>query len=407
MSSSTVAFKPALAVHGGTPVRISRFPRWPDPSKDEIEAVIDVTRSGRWNYTTGQQGRAFEREFAQTYGTKYAVAVANGTLALELALRSVGIRPGDHVITSSRTFVATASCVALLGATPLFADVDRDTQNFTVDTIDAVLTSQTRAIIAVHLGGNPCNMDSLVQFAEKHNLLLIEDCAQAQGATYKGRPVGSFGDAAAFSFCNDKIISSLGEGGMLTTNSFEIWERASAFRDHGTNPRSHSLPMNGNCFRWIHDSVGSNWRMSEVQAAGGRAQLRKASSWVDRRRELARTLATRFNTISALRVPEVQSHIEPAYYRFYAFVRPESLRPGWDRDAILHAINEEGVPCFSGSCSEVYLEKAFAPWRPDLRRPGAKELGETSLAFPVHPTLSDRDIEDICQAVEKVMACAS
>lgn len=407
MTSAAVAVRSALAVHGGTPVRTSKFPRWPDPSEDEIEALVEVARSGRWNYSTGKQGRAFEGEFAKACGTSYAVAVANGTLALELTLRCVGIQPGDHVITSSRTFVATASCIALLGATPIFADVHRDTQDITVDTIRAVLTPETRAIIAVHLGGNPCDMDSLVQFAEERNLLLIEDCAQAQGATYKGRPVGSFGDAAAFSFCNDKIISSLGEGGMLTTNSFEIWERAFAFRDHGTNPRALGQPANGNGFRWIHDSIGSNWRISEAHAIVGRVQLRKASSWLDRRRSLANILRSRLSRIHALRIPPLKSHIEPAYYRFYVFVRPERLRSGWDRDAILHAINEEGVPCFSGSCGEVYLEKAFEQWRPEFRRPVAQELAETSLAFPVHPTLSDRDMEDVCQAVEKVMACAS
>jgi len=407
MTSAAVAVGPALAVNGGTPVRTKEFPAWPHFSEDEIAAVGAVMRSSSVTYRTGEQGRAFELEFGQACGTNHAVTVANGTLALELALRSLGIRPGDHVVTSSRTFVATASCIALLGATPIFADVDRETQNITVDTIRAVLTPETRAIIAVHLGGNPCEMDSLVQFAEEQNLLLIEDCAQAQGATYKGRPVGSFGDAAAFSFCNDKIISSLGEGGMLTTNSSEVWERASAFRDHGTNPKASALPANGNGFRWIHDSIGSNWRMSEVHAAGGRAQLKNASSWLERRRALARRISTRLDTMSALRVPAVASHIEPAYYRFYAFIRPERLRPGWDRDAILHAVNEEGVPCFSGSCGEVYLEKAFAPWRPDFRYPIARELGETSLAFPVHPTLSDRDMEDICQAVEKVMACAA
>ena len=194
---------------------------------------------------------------------------------------------------------------------------------------------------------------------------------------------------------------------MLTTNSIEVWERASAFRDHGSDPGASAQPANGNGFRLIHESIGTNWRMSEAHAAVGRAQLRKASSWLDRRRVVARTPSARLGTISALRIPAMQSHIEPAYYRFYAFVRPERLRPGWNRDAILHAINKEGVPCFSGSCGEVYLEKAIAHWRPDFRRPVAQELGETSLAFPVHPTLSDADIGDICQAVEQVMACAS
>lgn len=399
--------KGVLAVHGGMPVRAKRLPAWPYFAEDEIAAVADVMRSGRVNYCIGDHGRQFEREFAEACRSKHAVAVANGTLALELALRCLGIRPGDHVVTSSRTFFASASCISMWGATPIFADVDRDTQNVTVDTIRAVLTPATRALLVVHLGGNPCDMDSIVQFAKERNLFLIEDCAQAQGATYRGRPVGSFGHAAAFSFCQDKIISTLGEGGMLTTNFSELWERASAFRDHGAKPGTASQPANGDGFRWIHDSIGTNWRMTEAQAAVGRKQLKKASWWLDRRRALASLLHCRLGRIPALRVPPAQSHIEPAYYRFYVFVRPERLKRGWDRDAILQAINAEGVPCFTGSCGEVYLEKAFSASRPASRHPIAQELGETSLAFLVHPTLAEGDVEDACRAVEKVMACAS
>ena len=399
--------KGVLALHGGMPVRNKRLPAWPYFAEDEIATVADVMRSGSVNYCTGEQGRQFESEFADACCTKHAVAVANGTVALELALRCLGIRPGDHVITSSRTFFASASCIAMWGATPIFANVDRDSQNITVDTIRAVLTPETRAILVVHLGGNPCDMESIVQFAKERNLFLIEDCAQAQGATYRGRPVGSFGHAAAFSFCQDKIMSTLGEGGMLTTKFTELYERASAFRDHGRKQGASTSPMNGDGFRWIHDSLGTNWRMTEAQAAVGRKQLKKASWWLDRRRGLANILYSRLGKIPALRVPASCSHVEPAYYRFYVFVRPERVRSGWDRDAILHAVNAEGVPCFTGSCGEVYLESAFKTSRPAVRHPVAQELGETSLAFLVHPTLAEPDVEDVCRAVEKVMACAS
>jgi hypothetical protein len=397
----------ALAIYGGVPIRNERMPAWPYFSEDEISAVAEVMRSGKVNYWTGQQGRHFEREFADSCHAKHAVAVANGTVALELALRSIGIQSGDHVITSSRTFFASGSSIVMCGATPVFADVDRDSQNVTVDALRHVLTPKTRAILVVHLGGNPCDMESIVQFARERDLFLIEDCAQAQGATYRGRPVGSFGDAAAFSFCQDKIMSTLGEGGMLTTNSSELWERASAFRDHGTKYGETARPMNGNGFRWIHDSVGTNWRMTEAQAAVGRKQLLKVSSWLERRRALANILDSRLGKIPALRIPALRSHTEPAYYRFYVFVPPETLREGWNRDAILHAINDEGVPCFTGSCGELYLEKAFAAWRPSFRHPVAQELAETSLAFPVHPTLAEADVEDICSAVEKVMMYAN
>lgn len=203
------------------------------------------------NYCTGEEGKKFEREFADACSAKHAVAVANGTVALELALRCLGIGPGDHVVTSGRTFVASASCIALLGATPVFADVDRNTQNISVDTIRAVLTPQTRALLVVHLGGNPCDMNAIAQFAQERKLFLIEDCAQAQCATHRGRAVGSFGHAAAFSFCTDKIMSTIGEGGMLTTNDTDLWRWASAFRDHGTRPGASARATNGNGFRWI------------------------------------------------------------------------------------------------------------------------------------------------------------
>jgi len=302
--NAALSLKPVLALHGGTPVRTSPLPTWPVFAEDEIAAVAQVMRSGRVNYSTGEQGRAFELEFAHACGTNHAVAVANGTLALELALRCLGIRPGDHVVTSSRAFVACGSCIVMLGAIPIFADVDRNTQNMTVDTIRAVLTPETRAIIAVHLGGHPCDMDSLVQLAEERNLRLIEDCAQAQGATYRGRPVGSFGHAATFSFCNDKLISTMGEGGMLTTNLREVWERAAAFRDQGAKPQLSPQSSNGNGFRWVHDSIGTNWRMTEAQAAVGRIQLKKSSCWLDRRRVLSGVLRDRLTRIQLCESPQ-------------------------------------------------------------------------------------------------------
>jgi hypothetical protein len=397
-----------LALDGAAPVRRRPFPTWPHFADDEIAAAAEVMRSGRVNYWTGEQGSSFEREFAAACGCRYAVSVANGSVALELALRSLGIGPGDEVITASRTFVASASCIRMCGAVPVFADVERDTQNISAESIQAVLTPRTRAIIAVHLGGWPCDMDPIVELAQRRNLFVIEDCAQAQGATIDSRPVGSFGDAAAFSFCQDKITTTLGEGGMLTTNSSEVWRRAYAFRDHGraagTQTQNDTLSRG---FRWVHDSLGTNWRMTEIQSAVGRLQLRKSPAWIERRRAFAQKLASYLRQVPALRVPFPPPEVQPAWYRLYAFVRPEKLAAGWDRDIILKAINAEGVPCFVGSCSEIYWEKAFADVRPEERRPVARELGETSLAFLVHPALSDADIEDTCLAAEKVMAIAA
>jgi len=391
-----------LAIHGGTPVRTRPFPSWPKFSDDEVAAVADVMRSGRVNYWTGDQGREFEREFAAFAECRHAVAVANGTVALELALRAFGIGQGDDVITSSRTFVASASCISMVGARPVFADVDSDSGNITASTIRDVLTPRTRAVIAVHLAGWPCDMASIMDVARERNLIVIEDCAQAQGATLQGRSVGSFGDAAAFSFCQDKIMTTLGEGGMLVTSDSGAWECASAFKNHGRR-QSVEESGDGRGFRWLSDSIGTNWRMTEVQAAVGRIQLRKTEFWLRVRRQHATTLAVRLKEIPLLRVPLPPSEANAVWYRFYAFLRQERLKPGWNRDRVLDAIIAEGVPCFAGSCSEVYLEKAFRNESSAVRLPVARQLGETSLAFLTHPELAPDDIADICSAVGKVM----
>jgi len=383
------------------------FAPWPYFEADEIEAATSVLRSGKVNYWTGEEGRKFEREFAQSVGTKYAICVANGTVALELALYALGIGRGDEVITSSRTFIASASCAVMRGARPVCVDVDPDSQNITAETIRRAITPRTKAIIAVHLAGWPCDMDSILELAAEYDLRVIEDCAQAQGATYKGRPVGSVGDAAAFSFCQDKIMTTAGEGGMLTTNSREVWERAWSFKDHG---KSHDAVYNREHpagFRWLHESFGTNWRMTEMQSAVGRIALKKVPGWVDRRRRNAAVLTSCFCGLPGLRVAVPPADCRHAYYKFYAFVRPEMLRPGWDRDKILQAILAEGVPCFVGSCSEIYLEKAFVTRRRPERLAVAQQLGETSLMFLVHPTLSNDHILHTCRTVEKVMAKAT
>jgi dTDP-4-amino-4,6-dideoxygalactose transaminase len=396
-----------LAIDGAAPVRRRPFPGWPQFSESDLAAATGVIRSGRVNYWTGSQGRTFEREFAAACDRRYAVALANGSVALELALRALKIGPGDEVITSSRTFIASASCIAMCGATPVFADVDSNTQNITAATIASMLTPRTRAIVCVHLAGLPCEMDSILQLAREKHLRVIEDCAQAQGARYRGKPVGSFGIAAAFSFCQDKIMTTVGEGGMLVTSEEEIWKRAAAFKDHGSRTCQPDNKEQAVGFRWIHDSIGTNWRMTEVQAAVGRSQLRRVEEWLARRRRHAKQLTERLAHLPSLRIPILEQQFEHAFYRYYVFLEPQKLKSGWDRDRILRAIQAEGIPCFSGSCSEVYMEKAFEKTRPAQRHRIARELGETSLAFLVHPTLEPDDIEDACLAVEKVLRAAA
>lgn len=397
-----------LVSEGAHPIRTTLFAPWPHFESDEIEAAARVLRSGKVNYWTGEEGRRFEEEFAAQAGCKHGVALTNGTVALELALYALGIGSGDEVIVPSRTFIASASCAVMRGAKPVMADVDRDSQNLTVDTIRPLITSRTKAIIAVHLAGWPCDMDCILQLARGSGLKVIEDCAQCHGATYKGRPVGSFGDVAAFSFCQDKIMTTGGEGGMLTTNDETIWSRAWSFKDHGKNYDTVYNRKHPPGFRWLHESFGTNWRLTEMQSAMGRVLLRKLPRFVEARRKNAAMLTERFATIPGLRVTVPPQAIGHSYYKYYAFVRPEDLRDGWNRDRVIAAINAEGIPCFSGSCSEIYLEKAFAAeMRPNTRLETARELGETSLMFLVHPTLSEKDMLDTCDAVERVFRAAA
>lgn len=381
---------------------------WPFFAEDEIDAAVQVLRSGKVNYWTGQEGRLFEEEFAAFVGCKHAVALSNGTVALECALRALGVGPGDEVITTSRTFIASASCAVMLGARPVLVDVDRNSQNITAENIRRALSPRTKAIVAVHLAGWPCEMDEILDLAHERGIGVVEDCAQAQGATYKGKPVGSLGDVAAFSFCQDKIMTTAGEGGMVTTNSTDLWNSMWSIKDHGKSYDAVYHRQHGPGFRWLHESFGTNWRLTEVQSAIGRITLRKLQGWVALRRKYALKLTSKLSLLPGLRVPVPPSHIGHAFYKYYAFVRQEELRPGWTRDRIIEAITAQGIPCFSGSCSEIYLEKAFPmEWRPSQRLPVARELGETSLMFLVHPTLDEQDIDRTCAVVESVMQQAA
>jgi dTDP-4-amino-4,6-dideoxygalactose transaminase len=385
------------------------FAPWPYFEPDEIEAAVKVLQSGKVNYWTGQEGRLFEREFADYVGTKHAIALHNGTVALELALYAMGVGEGDEVVTTPRTFIASASAVVMRGARPIMADIDRDSGLITAESIERVITPRTKAIIVVHLAGWPADMDAIMELARKHNLWVIEDCAQAHGARYKGRSVGSIGHAGAWSFCQDKILTTGGEGGMLTLNDDELWNKAWSFKDHGKSYDAVYNRQHPPGFRWLHEDFGTNWRMLEVQSAIGRVILRKLDGWVEKRRANAHYLSERFRQIPALRVPEVPAHLYHAYYKYYVYVRPEMLKPGWNRDRIMQAVSEMGIPCMSGSCSEIYLEKAFTRrgWQPAERLPVAKELGETSLMFLVHPTLGPAHMQAAADAVERVMEQAS
>jgi len=385
------------------------FAPWPFYAEDEVEAVTQVLRSGKVNYWTGEEGRQFEEEYAAAAGCRHAVALMNGTVALELALHALEIPAGSEVITTPRTFIASASAAVARGCVPVLADVDLESGNITAETIARVITPKTRAIIAVHLGGWPCDMDPILALAETHGIKVIEDCAQANGATYKGRPVGGLGHVGCFSFCQDKIITTGGEGGMLTTNDETVWRRAWEYKDHGKSYEAVYHRQHAPGFRWLHESFGTNWRMTEVQAAIGRLQLRKLASWTERRRHHMGALLDAFAATPGLRVPSIPSHVGHASYRAYAYVIPGCLAPEWDRDRIMLEVGILGSICLVGSCSEIHRERAFseAGLLPVGGLPIARELGETSLAFLVHPTLEETQIQTTIQHVQGVMSQAA
>jgi dTDP-4-amino-4,6-dideoxygalactose transaminase len=405
------------------------FSPWPSFTAAEAEAVQQVLLSNRVNYWTGTECREFETEFAAWVGTHRAVALANGTVALDVALKALGVGPGDEVVVTPRSFMASVSCVVNAGAAPVFADVDRGSGNLTAETIAAVLTPRTRTVIVVHLAGWPADMEPIMTLAGRHGFKVIEDCAQAHGARYMGRSVGSIGHVGAWSFCQDKIMTTGGEGGMVTTNDEQLWRAMWAYKDHGKSYAAVYEREHPPGFRWLHESFGTNWRMTEMQAAIGRIQLGRMAEWTRLRHRNARVLADALAPLAGpdgpIRLPRMrhtvcQEQDAPdsencprgcvhAQYKFYAYVRPERLAARWTRDRILKEITGLGVPCQQGSCSEIYRERAFdgTPWRPTEPLAVASELGETSLMWLVHPTLTEDEMQHVARVSVDVLRRAT
>jgi dTDP-4-amino-4,6-dideoxygalactose transaminase len=384
---------------------LSKTSVWPVFGEDEIEAVSRVLKSGRVNYWTGDECRTFEREFADFVGADYAVAVANGTVAIELALEALGLGVGDEIITTPRTFIATASAAVRRGMRVVFADVDPDSQNITAETLSRALSPRTKAVVVVHLAGWPCDMDPILTLAKDRGLYVVEDCAQAHGATYKGRPVGQFGHCGTFSFCQDKIMTTGGEGGMVVTNDRDLWSRVWSLKDHGKDYAETRAASDPSRFRWLHHGFGSNQRMTEMQAAIGRRQLRKLPGWIEQRRKNASVLIGAMKNVSGLRIPVPNVDFGHAYYKFYAFVEAAQAPGQRTRDELVQRLQRAGIPCGPGSCSEIYLEKAFenTGMRPDHRLPNAVRLGETSLMLQVDPTWDEHDLRTIGTTIVELM----
>ena len=400
---------------------IKKIAPWPSYSQEELVAVNAILSSGKVNYWTGDETKQFEKEFASWLGVNYSIALANGTLALEVALRALDIGPGDEVVVTPRTFIASISCVVNVGAIPIFADVDPDSGNITAETILKVLTPKTKGIVCVHFAGWPCDMDPIMALASLRSIKVIEDCAQAHGAIYKDRPVGSLGHIGAWSFCQDKIMTTGGEGGMVSTNDEILWRKMWAYKDHGKSYEAVYEREHPPGFRWVHESFGSNFRMIEIQAAIGRIQLNRISDWSAKRNENILSILKVFEPFKAIRIPDFKcnrdcikdcpslSQCKHAHYKCYVYVDNANLKEGWSRDRIVHEIEMRGVPCFQGGCPEVYLEKAFegTSFIPKNRLPIAKKLGDASLTFLVHPTLTQENIKKMKEVIAYVLKSAS
>lgn len=378
------------------------LPSWPVFAPDEIAAVTSVLESGKVNYWTGQEGRFFEREFAEYCGTKHAIAIANGTVTLELALIALGVGPGDEVIITPRTFMATATAVVMRGAKPVFADLDPESGNISAETIERVRTSKSKAIIPVHLGGWPCEMDEMMALG----IPVIEDCAQAHGASYKGRKVGSIGEIGSWSFCQDKIMTLGGEGGAVTTNDEGLWRTMWEYKDHGKSYDAVYNREHPKGFRWVNESFGTNWRLTEMQSAIARVQLRKLDGWMAQRQANAAVLNEAFANHPMVHVPMPPAHVEHAYYRWYGYLKPETLKDGWTRERICDEVHSRfGVWCQVGSCSEIYLEKAFdgTGFRPAERLPVARRIGETSICLRTDPCLTTEHMAKMAEVLAYVL----
>jgi dTDP-4-amino-4,6-dideoxygalactose transaminase len=408
MRATVVATDERLAIDGGTPVRVEPPPMWPKFAADEIAAVVEILRSGKVNQWTGRNVSLFERTFAELHEMPFALAVANGSLALESILRAYDVGPGDEVIVTPRSFIASASCVNLVGAKPVFADIDVDTEAITPATVAPLITRRTKAIIVVHLNGRPVDMPSFMELAARRDVLVFEDCAQAHGARIYGRLVGSFGHASAFSFCQDKIITTAGEGGMVLFNDEASWQRAWSYRDNGKNYNLAFDPSPSPGYRWLYTGFGSNWRLTEVQAAVGLRQLTKLSAWIAARTANAQKLIEGLGAYPSAHIAPLPPGYNHAYYRLNFRVNPRRLRDGWSRDRVMRALIAEGIPCLSGTCPEIYRESAYRKSIAEFRRlPNAAYLGTVSLALLVHPTLDDGFLADCRGALAKVLDAAT
>ena len=383
---------------------------WPRFGPEEIEAVTEVLKSGKVNYWTGDYIQKFEAEFSRFTRAEFSLAVMNGSVALDLAMEVLGVSCGDEVIVPCRTYYASAGCIVRAGATPVFVDVDRETQNLSIESIEEAVTSRTKAIICVHLAGWPCDMVEIVEFARRRGLFVVEDCAQAHGATIGGRSVGTFGDLGCWSFCQDKIISTGGEGGMVTTNSAEYAAKLWCLRDHGKNQLrtlEQRVTLADGRYKYLHDEVGSNFRMSGIQAVIGTIQLKALRQVQMIRYRNARLIWSSLQELDLIRTPSEFSldrfsesgDLRHAAYKCYFF-----FEAGQEfRDRMMKLLIERGVPCGQGACPELYRERAFlGRSSANGNFEGARSLSSSAIALLCDNTVTNTLIKTWTEHVSEV-----
>lgn len=361
---------------------------WPQINNDMINSVVNILESGKLNQWNNSAVNNFEKKFAKYFGCNYAIAVFNGTVALELCVKTLNLIEGDEVIVTPRTFLASASCCAWYGITPVFVDVDENSQNITLETIKKAITSNTKAVILVHLAGWPCDLEEICDYCRDNNIYIIEDCAQSHGAKYNGKYVGTFGDINAWSFCQDKIITTGGEGGIVTTNCPFLFKKAWSLKDHGKSYNTCFNKEHSPGFKWLHENIGTNWRMMPIQAVIGFHALDELDEWVNHRRKIANIYNNQLKDVNGIRltIPNEKS-IYHSYYKYYFFIQPDKFKIS--RDEILDLINKEGIFAQIGSCGEVYKEKALEKYAPEKDLPVAKKLFETAILLKCDPCISE------------------
>jgi dTDP-4-amino-4,6-dideoxygalactose transaminase len=360
---------------------------WPVMSDKMINSVTDVLKSGKLNQWNNTAVKDFEKKFANYFGSNYAIAVFNGTVALELCIKTLGLKEGDEVIVTPRTFIASASCCAWYGIKPVFVDVDINSQNITLNTIKTAITDKTKAVILVHLAGWPCDLQEICSYCRQKGIYIIEDCAQAHGAKYNNKSVGTWGDINAWSFCQDKIITTGGEGGMVTTNCPHLYKLAWSLKDHGKGYDTVFNKEHPNGFRWLHENIGTNWRMMPIQAVIGSHALDELKGWIEHRRNIASIYNNVLKECIGVRLTNPPENVYHSYYKYYFFIEPSKFKIS--RDKLIELINNENIFCQVGSCSEVYKENALAHFIPKTELSTTKKLFETAFLLKCDPCLSE------------------